>query len=279
MWTRAQLAEDLCNIGIETGSAVLVHASLRAVGAIDGGADTLIAAIQDTLGPDGTLIVPCFTYEFMDLAEGRFPPQTPESVDAAQSTSATFNPAKTPCDIASIGAFAEAVRLHPDAHRSDHPVVSFAAIGRHAAFLTHNAPFHYPLGSESPLARLHRIDGRILLVGVGHTANSSVHLAEVWADVPYIHRNARVKAAGGEWTTMEGSPECSAGFEKIEPLLSQGRILRRGYIGSAISQRMSQRAVVSMAIAMLQGEGSALLCDAPDCKWCILARKHTSQPR
>jgi aminoglycoside N3'-acetyltransferase len=168
------------------------------------------------------------------------------------------------------------VRQQPDALRSHHPVVSFAAIGANAAFLTENVPFHYPLGSESPLARLNQLDGWVLLIGVGHKVNSSLHLAEVWAEAPYIHRSARLKTAPGRFTTMQGSPECSAGFSKIEKVLRQGRLLREGYVGNAPSQLMRQRQLVSMAVAILRGDPSSLLCDNEACPWCSVARKLTA---
>jgi aminoglycoside N3'-acetyltransferase len=72
---------------------------------------------------------------------------------------------------------------------------------------------------------------------------------------------------------MMGSPECSEGFRKIDPLLRQSRISRQGYIGNAESQLMRQRALVSMAVAMLRGDPKSLLCDDPTCAFCAHARK------
>ena len=69
----------------------------------------------------------------------------------------------------------------------------------------------------------------------------------------------------------------AARFAKIEPLLRQSRILRRGYIGNAESQLMRQQQTVSMAVAMLQGNPSALLCETRTCRACTLARRMTSE--
>lgn len=279
MWTEAQLVEDLKELGLPEGATVLVHASMRAIGPIEGGAETLIRAFRQVLGTNGTLLVPTFTLDQSDPAQWRYPPSTPEELERLRAAIPVFDPETTPADIGVIGVFPELVRRQPDALRSAHPLVSFAALGASAAFLTQNAPFHYPLGSESPLARLHQLDGWILLIGAGHKVNSSLHLAEVWAEAPYIHRSSQIHTAPGQFTTMWGSPECSEGFAKIEPLLRQGRLLRQGYIGNAPSQLMRQRQVVSMAVAMLRGDRSALLCDDPACPWCIVARKFTADPR
>jgi aminoglycoside 3-N-acetyltransferase len=277
MWTEAQLIEDLRNLGLSEGADVLVHASLRAIGPIDGGAETLAKAFQQVLGPTGTLMVPAFTPNLGDPAEWRSPPETPEELERLRSAAPVFDAETTPIDTPSIGIFAEIVRRLPDSQRSHHPVVSFAATGANAVFLTQNAPFHYPLGTESPLARLHQLNGWILLIGVGQEVNSSLHLAEIWADVPYIHRSATVKTGPDRWSAMQGSPECSEGFGKIESLLRQARLMRRGYIGNAPSQLMRQREVVSMAVALLKGAGDTLLCNDLNCPWCRVARKYTAE--
>ncbi len=279
MWKEAQLVEDLRNLGLSEGDSVLVHSSLRAVGAIEGGAETLIRAFREVLGPTGTLMVPTFTFDHSDPAGWREPPTSPEALERARASVPVFDPETSPAHTPWIGIFPEIVRRQPDACRSSHPVVSFAAIGANAQFLTQNAPFHHPLGSESPLARLHQLNGWTLLVGVSHKTNTALHLAEVWANVPYIHRSATLKTGLEEWTVMRGSPECSEGFSKIEPLLRQGRLLKTGYVGNAPSQLMRIRQLVSMAIALLQGDSAALLCDLPDCPWCTVARKFTAETR
>jgi aminoglycoside 3-N-acetyltransferase len=276
MWTEAQLIEDLEKLGVREGMTLLAHTSLRSIGAIEGGAETLLTAFRRTLGPAGTLMVPTFTYEHTDPADWTNPPATPEDLERLRSLTPIFSVDNTPVDQRWIGVFPETVRRQHDAYRSDHPVVSFAAVGRNARFLTDQVPFHYPLGSDSPLARLHQIDGYVLLIGVGHKVNSSVHLAEIWAEAPYVHRAVTLKTGLEEWTVMKGSPECSEGFGKLESLLRQSRVLRHGYIGNASAQLMRQRALVSMAVAVLQGDGAGLLCDNPDCRWCNVARKLTA---
>lgn len=276
MWSVAQLIEDLQDLGLPSGGHVLVHTSLRAIGQIDGGAQGLVDAFRTVLGKEGTLMVPTFTGRVGDPAERHHPPETPEALARARHATPVFDPHRMPAEVHSVGIFPEVVRRQPDACRSNHPTVSFAAIGGKAEVLTQNAPFHYPLGSESALARLHRLDGWVLLLGVGHDVNSSLHLAEIWADVPYIHRNARIKTGPDTWTTMQGSPECSEGFVKIEMVLRQSRLLRRGYVGNAQSQLMRQRELISMAVAMLQGSADSLLCDNPACPYCTLARRLTA---
>ncbi len=277
MWSVDQIASDLTDLGVPKGASLLVHTSMRSVGKIANGADGLIEAMQAAVGPEGTIMAPTFTLQFCDPAEWASPPETEAEIERIREQPAHFEIDTTPSDQPRMGIFSEILRRHPDAIRSDHPTLSFAALGKSAASLTSNAPFHYPLGSDSPLARLHNMDGWVLLVGVGHEVNTSIHLAEVWANAPYTHnRFSRVKSGANAYSSMQGEPGCSDGFEKIELVLRQGRIMRRGYIGNASCRLMRQRELVSMAIAMLKGNSESLLCDRHSCRDCKLARSFTA---
>lgn len=277
MLTKYSIVQDLKAIGVTAGMRLIVHASLRSMGAMENGASTLLEAFREVLGAEGTLMVPTFTGQLRDPALSENAPTSLQSLAELREKVPLFDRAGTPVEIEAIGVFAETVRRLPEAHRSDHPALSFAAFGPLARNLTENAPLHYPLGSSSPLAKLHQNRGHILLIGVGQIANSSIHLAEVWANAPYAHRSRLVKTSEKSWTQMKGSPECSAGFARIEPILQQARLLRTGLIGEARSQLMRQEEVVSLAMAMLQGSGDALLCNNPYCPHCVLASKFTSR--
>jgi aminoglycoside 3-N-acetyltransferase len=252
MWTKERIREDLGELRVLPGDSLIVHASLRGIGKVEGGADSVVEALLETVGPEGTIMVPAF-----------------RARDGENDSP----------DPAPLGALAERIALHPDAKLSAHPILSFSAIGRNAEFLTSEAPLHYPLGTNSPLARLYQLNGGILLLGVGHEASSALHLAEVWADAPYARRPASFAGEDGELVEMMGSPECSQGFGKIEPVLRQARILREGYVGNAPSQYMRMQYAVTMAIEMLRGNPESLLCEIPACPHCTLARKFTSEAR
>ncbi len=170
-------------------------------------------------------------------------------------------------------SIAPAVRARRGSRFSDHPAFSFTAVGRNADFLTRHVPFHYPLGSESPLARLHQLDGGVLLIGADQSSNLALHLAEIWADMPYTRRLRLVHLGDDEWKEMTGDPGCTAGFHKIDRILRQARILKEGKIGDIPAQFMRIRPLTSMAGEMLRGNPEALLCDDPACRSCGLARK------
>ena len=61
------------NLGVTEGATLLAHTSLRAIGKIEGGAETLVQAFRDALGPSGTLLVPTFNYDYGDPADDQEP--------------------------------------------------------------------------------------------------------------------------------------------------------------------------------------------------------------
>jgi aminoglycoside 3-N-acetyltransferase len=274
VWNKERILQDIQDIGVRGGDALVVHASMRAIGKVTGGADAVIDALLEAVGPAGAILAPAFNGE--NYVPETWPEQLQDPRFRAEMENNDYNPEGI--NVGEVGILAERLWRREDALHSFHPTLSFAAVGGpNAAFLTERAPFHYPLGANSPLARLHQLNGGVLLLGVGHNANSSLHLAEVWADAPYARRGRRIRTGAVESEIMQGSPECSAGFWKIEPVLRQARILKTGYVGNAPSQYMRLQHVASMAIEMLKGSPDALLCDDPGCNWCMLARKFTCE--
>jgi len=266
MWTKQRIKGDLSELNIFPGDTLLVHASMRAVGAVEGGADAVLEALLELVGPGGTVMAPIFrpANRIGDLRFAESPLPRPDT---------EFESDKV--DPAEVGILAARLAEHPHAVRSEHPSLSFAALGENAGYLTNGAPFHFPLGTGGPLAKLHQLNGKILLLGVGHEVNSSIHLAEIWADAPYARRKTVVRTGPESWEEMEGSPECSAGFARIEPILRQARILKTGFVGNGASQSMRSQFLVSMAREMLVARPDFFLCDNPSCTACTLAHKMT----
>src|SRR6202008_2268272 len=82
------------------------------------------------------------------------------------------------------GAVAEIFRQLPGVVRSDQPF-AFAALGPQAEAIVSGPLPLPPHRAESPGGRVYALDGQVLLIGAGQDANTTLHLAEVAAGVPY----------------------------------------------------------------------------------------------
>ena len=226
-------------IGLRSGDAVVVHASLRAVGL---GAAEVIDALLDAVGPDGLVVMPTFTYD---------------------------NEAYAPDLPGRTGALAEAFRRRPDARRSSHPTYSVAAVGAGAAELLDGHDRAGATGVDSPLGRLAASGGHVLLLGVGHTANTTVHVGEFQADALYLDI-----PFDPDWPAhgADRFPGCSRAFGTIERPLRERGAIRDGRVGGAVAQLVPGAAVIEATIELIRADPTALLCTDPGCYRCSRAR-------
>lgn len=204
--SRARLAGQLARLGVERGGVLMVHASLRAVGVVDGGVPAVTGALRDALGPRGTLVVPAFTPENSDTSpqyRARVRGLGARELDAVRAAMPAFDPATTAAP--SMGRLAEAVRRSPGAVRSTHPQTSFAAVGPLAGEVVagHRPDCH--LGEDSPLARLYDLGAQILLLGTGFGSCTAFHLAEYRVPAPprRTYRCVVREGGGGRWWEYE----------------------------------------------------------------------------
>jgi len=251
--TKEIIKDGLRKLGLGKRNLLIVHSSLSSFGYVEGGADTVIDAIIEVIGKEGTLMVPTFTY------------------------SSVFYPQKSP---SKNGRITETLRLRKDAIRSWHPTHSVAAIGQDAEKLTTDHIKVRAMGKDSPIDRLAKKGGYVLLLGVDHTTNSAIHIGEAYADVPYLNLpyafpQAVVIDNKGKKTVVKlfKQPGCSHGFGKLEKHLRDRKLIKDGIIGNAQVQLIKTQDVIDTVVQILKDDPTALLCDNPKCIRCRSARK------
>lgn len=250
--TEPQVTEQLAELGISSGSTLLVHASLRSFGRVKGGAPSILSALTHLVGPTGTIVVPTFTSDNSDTSSAhqeRTRDLSPEDRVAFRANMPPFDPATTPST--DMGVLAEEVRCHAHSLRSNHPQTSFAALGAEAAKIVgdHHADCH--LGEHSPLARLYEMQAQILLLGVGFNRCTAFHLGEYRVENP-PHRSygCVIRRDGGRkwWTYTDVDLDDSdfgrlgADFERA----STNRV-RTSLVGSAECKLLGLRDAVDYA--------------------------------
>jgi aminoglycoside 3-N-acetyltransferase len=177
-----------------------------------------------------------------------------------------------------MGVIAKAVWRAPGARRSVHPVTSWAAVGALADELTRDQPLDDPEGLDGPVGRVYQRDGLVLLVGVEHDADTTIHLAESLLDLPHLYElpdRFLVQDANGvrSWRPVAKTTKCSDGFLAVEPHMTAAGVARRGRVGEAPSELLRSRDVVRVTVRLLEREPTALLCADPECVHCPASRK------
>lgn len=246
------LVDSLRALGVQPGGVMLVHTSFRAVRPVEGGPAGLIAALREALGKRGTLVMPSWT------GDGDAP----------------FDPATTPA-AGDLGIVAETFRRQPGVMRSCHPFAA-AAAGPHAAQITADPLPLPPHGAESPIGRVHELDGQVLLLGVGHDANTTLHLAELLAGVPYrVPHHCTVLREGRPVRIEYGENDhCCALFALADGWLRAKGLQSEGRVGHAHARLARARDIVRVARGHLARDPLLFLHPAgAGCAECDLARE------
>jgi aminoglycoside 3-N-acetyltransferase len=230
------LIHQLLKLGVTPGGILLVHTSFSKVKPVEGGPEGLIRALQTALGEEGTLVMPSMSYD----------------------DDHPFDKSKSPCP--EMGVVADTIWRLPGVMRSDNNH-AFAAAGPLAPKILAPHPIEVPHGLDSPVGRVYELDGQVLLLGVGHDSNTTIHLAENLAGVRY--RRAKYVTV-----LREGRPvrldyreidHCCQNFALVDGWLEERGLQQRGKVGHAEARLMRSRDVVSVVTQHLSGNETIFL--------------------
>lgn len=255
-----QLLDGFQRLGIPRQQPVLIHASLSAFGKVMGGAETVLRVL---LGLYPTLVAPAFTFKTEVVPEaGPADNAFHYGSGWSQNQMAEFFNPEMPVDRL-VGIIPETLRQWRHARRSMHPILSF--VGVNADPILTAQTLEEPL---EPIRVLYDLEGWVLLAGVDHTVNTSIHYGERRAGRKQFLRWA---------LTQEGVvacpryPGCSEGFQAIARHLED--VTRKVQVGKALLQAMPVRAVVDTTVKLIESDPVALLCNRLDCPRCEAVRK------
>jgi len=253
------LTSSLARLEIDPSVPVIAHCSLSAFVEVRGGGEAMLGAMFARFS---RLMMPSFTYKSM---------VTPE--DGPADNGITYGANKDLNRMAEfftpdmqvdslIGVVAEMLRCRPNAQRSMHPILSFCGVGVEQALQAQS--IQEPL---APVRVLADQGGWVLLSGVNHTVNTSIHQAEKMAGRRQFIRWALTPE---KVTECPGFPGCSLGFEQVADKLES--ITRKVDTQGTKIQAMPLAEMLNEITAMIQADPLALLCDHPGCERCDAVR-------
>jgi len=201
--TPGSLARDLNALGVVTGDAHMVHASLRRIGPVVGGADGVINAIFEAIGPPGTMLMVLGAADEWAWVNERPEAERPALLADAEP----FDAATTPAD-PDVGALAEVFRRRPETRVSDHLEGRFGAAGRLAESWLAEVPWDDYFGPGSPLEALLQARGRVLRLGADPPTTTLLHYAEYLAPVEPKRRVRRCRCVRTAWGSEGRIVDC-----------------------------------------------------------------------
>jgi aminoglycoside 3-N-acetyltransferase len=239
---------------------VIAHASLKEFGHIQGGADTLVRALVESTGG---VVMPTFTYKTMVTPE-----VGPANNALNYGRDLDHNRLAEPYDSDNMpadplmGMLPEALRHYPGARRTFHPILSFTGVRADAALDAQTL-----LNPLAPIGVLADQDGWVILLGVDHTVNTSIHYAEKLAGRRQFVRWGLTRERIVE---CPGFPGDSQGFEALAPHLE--RDTRRVQVGRAVIRAIPLKSLFEVVISLIRKDSLALLCNREDCERCNALR-------
>jgi aminoglycoside 3-N-acetyltransferase len=233
---RDALIEQLLELGVQPGGVLLVHTSFSKVKPVEGGPLGLISALSSVLGLQGTLVMPSMSYD----------------------DDHPFDKTKSHC--MEMGIVADTFWRLPGVLRSDNNH-AFAAVGPHAEEILAPHPIDVPHGLDSPVGRVYELDGQVLLLGVNHGSNTSIHLCENMAGVRYRRDKYLTILKDGKPTRFDYREidHCCHNFSLVDGWLDEQGLQRRGKVGHADARLIRSRAIVEVVTERLKENETTFL--------------------
>lgn len=249
------ITDDLRALGVRLGDVLMVHASLRRLGPVAGGAIEVVRAVDAAVGPDGTWMMTLGALDDWDWVNER-----PEHERAALlEGSPVFDARTVPAD-PDVGVLAEVFRTAPGTEVSDHPEGRFGARGRLAATLMADVPWDDYYGPGSPLERFVDAGGRVLRLGADDDTVTLIHYAEFLAPVEPKRRARRHRLVHGPdgpevcvvdtLDDSDGIAEYGIDADEFAVILGEYRVaggVTSGQVGDTVAELIEARPFVEFA--------------------------------
>lgn len=248
--TKENLIEQFKQCGMMEGQTVIVHTSLKSLGFVVGGAETLIKSLLKIVGEEGTIVMPSQTWKNLDPSTGVHWTEPVKWWPIIRENWPAYDKEITPA--IGMGVVAEMFRKWPGAKRSDHPARSVAALGKHAEYITEHHDLSNIFGENSPLHKIYQLAGYVLLIGVGYDKNTSLHLAETRASFTskrFADESSAILINGKrEWVTYNTQVVDDEDFIRLGNEYDHQQNIKIHKVGNADVRLMELRPLIDWSV-------------------------------
>ena len=247
MHTKISLTEDFRNLGIKQDDNVLIHSSMKSIGAVDGGADTVLDVFCGYLAEHGNIALPSHSW------------------DSINDEHNIFDPAKEPT---CVGVLTEMFRKRAGVLRSFHPTHSIAIMGKDAEYFVEGEYLiDTPCGRAGCWGKLLDMDFKIMFLGCGTECNTYIHGIEEWLDVPdrltaHYHQFKIVMPDGSLFDRPmirhhnSTGRDISSNYDKILPYLQERGLVVTGKFGDADCYIERAADIYGVAAELIRGNAN-----------------------
>ena len=251
--TKEDFKRAFAELGLPKGAIVMVHSSLSRFGYVEGGADTVIDAILESIGEEGTLVMPALSFSWLGN-----PP---------------FEKEKTP---SRVGAITEAFRKRKGVLRSSHPTHSICAFGPKAELIvSRHSPDEPVFSKEEAFGKLYELDAFILMLAPLNT-NTLMHMAEEWGGVPLPDFLGHIVENGERKVVKIRKAPWHVNFEPHYRILFRRGLIKSTKLGEEEVYLMRARDVVDVSLLNIRKNPLMVTVEGCECAFCRYIREKIS---
>ena len=265
--TGKQLILDMRKLGLVEGQTVMVHASMKSLGPVVGGPQTILDSLLEVLTPNGTLMMLAGwadnPYDYFGVSfQEKIEDWTEEKRQEFYEKSPAFDRDHSRADTRKMGILAEYLRTYPGAIRSRHPL-GYVAVGRLAHYVLKDQRWQYREGVGSPLEKLCQVEGKVLLLGAPTGTVTLLHHSENLANIankknirykmPLYQEGERVWKDFEEYDFMNGIAPWPEDYFKVivDNYIGEG-LGKQGTVGQAECHLFDAKDLLHYGVAWME---------------------------
>lgn len=245
MLTKEDFKLALQRLGVKKGMLLYVSASMRSFRYVVGGAQSVIEALMELVGYDGTIVMAAPTRHICDPVEITKVPR--DQVEEARRNMPPFNRKLTAPS--GVGEIPVQFMRNEAVLRSNHPMVSFLAWGKYAKLIVEKHPLHFGMNLDSPLGKIKEYNGYVVTIGQDYDRCEIFHLAQYVAmKCPIRIYSCPIEKSGAtSWIQLLDLELNTKGYNEIGKIMEENQVVRSTYLGNTTCRMFSAKTAFDTA--------------------------------